>query len=163
MLLYRASAYFLITVYICIIKNRAFSNTVCGAGYFKRGINHTAKYSGMVFISYGLHIDMYIVNSVHFDECCQYALLKFEWILTQIPDKYYNDMSQPRSVGLRDPTRSVNFIYGMKYQIRNKRRSNFAWRKSFKIIFSLAILRDVSKFSTYYSICVFNLLNATYS
>ena len=37
---------------------------------------------------------MYIVNSVHFDECCQYALLRFEWILTQIPDKCYNDMSQ---------------------------------------------------------------------
>ena len=95
---------------------------------------------------------MYIVNSVHFDECCQYALLKFECILTQIPDKCYNDMSQPRSVGLRDPTRSVNSIYGMKCQIRNKRRSNFAWRKSFKIIFSLATLRDVSKLSTYYSI-----------
>ena len=57
-----------------------------------------------------------------------------------------------RTVGLRDPTRSVNSIYGMKYQIRNERRSNFAWRKSFKIIFSLATLRDVSKFSTYYSI-----------
>ena len=58
----------------------------------------------MVFISYRLHIDMYIVNSVHFDESCQYALLKFEWILTQIPDKCHNDMNQPRSVGLRDPT-----------------------------------------------------------
>ena len=80
---------------------------------------------------------MYVVNSVQFDESCQYALLRFEWILTQIPDKCYNDMSQPRSVGLRDPTRSVNSIYGMKYQIRNKRRSNFA---------------NVSKFSTYYSI-----------
>ena len=107
----------------------------------------------MVFISCRLHIDMYIVNSVQFDESCQYALLRFEWILTQIPDKCYNDMSQPRSVGLRDPTRSVNSIYGMKYQIRNKRRSNFAWRKSLKIIFStLATLRGVSKFSTYYSI-----------
>ena len=74
----------------------------------------------MVFISCGLHINMYIVNSVHFDECCQYALLKFEWILTQIPDKCYNDMSQPRSVGLRDSTRSVNSIYGMKYQIRSR-------------------------------------------
>ena len=95
---------------------------------------------------------MYIVNSVHFDECWQHAILKFEWILTQIPDKCYNDMSQSRDVGLRDPTRSVNSIYGMKYQIRNKRRSNFAWRKSFKIIFSLAPLGDVSKFSTYYSI-----------
>ena len=95
---------------------------------------------------------MYIVNSVHFDESRQYALLRFEWNLTQIPDKCYNDMSQSRSVGLRDPTRSVNSIYGMKYQIRNKQRSNFAWRKSFKIIFSLATLQDVSKFSMYYSI-----------
>ena len=95
--------------------------------YISMGINHTAKYSGCIYM------DMYIVNSVHFDECCQYALLKFEWILTQIPDKCYNDMSQPRSVGLRDPTRSVNSIYGMKYQIRNKRRSNFAWRKGLKL------------------------------
>ena len=112
---------------------------------------------------------MYIVNSVHFDECCQYALLKFECILKQIPDKCYNDMSQPRSVGLRDLTRSVNSIYGIKYQIRNKRRSNFAWRKGFKIIFSLATLRDVFEvFNVLFNIfyidqCVFNLLNATYS
>ena len=112
---------------------------------------------------------MYIVNSVHFDECCQYALLKFEWILTQIPDKCYNDMSQPRSVGLRDPTRSVNSIYGMKYQIRNKRRSNFAWRKSFKINYFLAgnSTRPFEVFNVLFNIfyidqCVFNLLNATY-
>ena len=77
-------------------------------------------------------------------------------------------MSQSRSVGLRDPTRSVNSIYGMKYQIRNKIK--FCVAQKFENYFLDAgnSTRRSEVFNVLFNIfyidqCVFNLLNATYS